>query len=279
MGIKFDNVSFEYPTVNEKVFAIKDINLSIKPEGELIAIVGHTGSGKSTMIQHMNALLLPSNGDVDVFGHKVVKGEKLTPIRKRVGMVFQFPEYQLFEETVEKDIMFGPLNFGLTKEEAKEKAEEVINIVGLDESFLARSPFNLSGGQMRRVAIAGILAMEPDILILDEPTVGLDPQGQIEMMELFLSIHEKYNKTVILVTHNMDVVSEYANRVIVMKKARLVFDGSPVDLFGNEKLVRDYDLDLPKYMKIMKVLNDKFDSKLDETVFNLEDLVTELKKL
>jgi len=142
MGIKFKNVNYKYPGIGESLFALTDVSLSIEPKGEFIAIVGHTGSGKSTLIQHMNALLIPNSGDIDVFGNIVKKGEKLTPIRKRVGMVFQFPEYQLFEETVEKDIMFGPLNFGLSKEEAREKAEDVIKVVGLDESYLSRAPFN-----------------------------------------------------------------------------------------------------------------------------------------
>ncbi len=279
MGIKFKNVNYKYPGIGESLFALTDVSLSIEPKGEFIAIVGHTGSGKSTLIQHMNALLIPNSGDIDVFGNIVKKGEKLTPIRKRVGMVFQFPEYQLFEETVEKDIMFGPLNFGLSKEEAREKAKDVIKVVGLDESYLSRSPFNLSGGEMRRVAIAGILAMEPEILVLDEPTVGLDPQGQKSIMDLFLSLHKKFNKTIILVTHNMDVVSEYANRVIVMKKSKLVFDGLPVDLFGDDELLQSYDLDIPKLMKIMRSINSEFNSKLNDTVFNLDDVVSELKKL
>ncbi|XMB86557.1 energy-coupling factor transporter ATPase [Mycoplasmatota bacterium WC44] len=278
MGIKFNNVNFEYKGVST-VYALKDVSLEIKSEGEFIAIVGHTGSGKSTLIQHMNALLTPTSGEIGVFGHKVANGEKLTPIRKRVGMVFQFPEYQLFEETVERDIMFGPLNFDVSVEDAKEKAKEVIKMVGLDEELLSRSPFNLSGGQMRRIAIAGILAMEPEILILDEPTVGLDPQGQKEMMDLFTSIHEEYNKTIILVTHDMNVVSEYCNRVIVMKKAEKVFDGTPFELFKEDELLESFNLDVPKYMKIMKAINKKLGTTLNENILSLDDIVTELEKL
>lgn len=279
MGIKFDNVMFSYPTIGTSKFALIDVDLNIDAEHEFVAVVGHTGSGKSTMIQHMNALLTPSGGEIDVFGVRLSQAEKLTPIRKRVGMVFQFPEYQLFEETVEKDIIFGPTNFGVSVEDAKEKAREVMEMVGLEEDLLEKSPFNLSGGQMRRVAIAGILSMEPDILILDEPTVGLDPQGQKEMMDLFYSIHERTNKTIILVTHDMNVVSEYCNRVIVMKKARKVFDGAPRELFSRSDLLKEFNLDTPQYMKIMEKLNEKLGLDLNETVLSLEDMISELKKI
>lgn len=279
MGIKFDNVNYSYPTIGTSKYALIDVDLNIDSHHEFVAVVGHTGSGKSTMIQHMNALLTPSGGEIDVFGVKLSEAEKLTPIRKRVGMVFQFPEYQLFEETVEKDIMFGPTNFGMSAEDAKAKAKEVMEMVGLDAELLDKSPFNLSGGQMRRVAIAGILSMEPDILILDEPTVGLDPQGQREMMDLFYSIYEKTDQTIILVTHDMNVVSEYCNRVIVMKKARKVFDGRPRELFSQPNLLDEYNLDAPQYMKIMKKINEKMDLDLRETVLSLDEIVSELKKI
>lgn len=279
MGIKFNNVSYSYPTIGTSKFALIDVDLNIDAHNEFVAVVGHTGSGKSTMIQHMNALLTPSGGEIDVFGVKLSEAEKLTPIRKRVGMVFQFPEYQLFEETVERDIIFGPTNFGMSAEDAKAKAREVMDLVGLDLELLEKSPFNLSGGQMRRVAIAGILSMEPDILILDEPTVGLDPQGQKEMMDLFLSIHEKTNQTIILVTHDMNVVSEYCNRVIVMKKAKKVFDGSPRELFSKSNLLEEYNLDAPQYMKIMQKVNEKLGLELNETVLSLDEIVSELKRI
>ncbi len=279
MGIKFNNVTYSYPSIGKSKYAIKDVDLSIEGQNEFVAVVGHTGSGKSTLIQHMNALLSPTSGEIDVFDVRLSEAEKLTPIRKRVGMVFQFPEYQLFEETVEKDIIFGPTNFGVSSEEAKQKAKEVMELVGLEKELLEKSPFNLSGGQMRRVAIAGILSMEPDILILDEPTVGLDPQGQKEMMELFMSIHKKTNKTIILVTHDMNVVSEFCNRVIVMKKAEKVFDGVPHDLFSQPKLLKEFNLDTPQYMKIMEKLNEKLGLNLNETVLSLEEIVTELKRV
>lgn len=279
MGIKFNNVNYTYPSIGTSKSALIDVNVSIEAKNEFVAVVGHTGSGKSTMIQHMNALLTPSSGEINVFGTNLRTAEKLTPIRKRVGMVFQFPEYQLFEETVERDIMFGPTNFGMNAEDAKAKAAEVMELVGLELDLLDKSPFNLSGGQMRRVAIAGILSMEPDILILDEPTVGLDPQGQKEMMDLFTSIHRRTNQTIILVTHDMNVVSEYCNRVIVMKKGEKVFDGEPRDLFGQQQLLHDFNLDAPQYMKIMQKVNEKLGLELNETVLSLDDIVSELKRI
>jgi energy-coupling factor transport system ATP-binding protein len=251
MAITFQKVGYQYPQIQQQKWAISQIDLLIEPTKEFVAVIGHTGSGKSTLIQHMNALLTPTTGNLNVFGHEVAKGNPLSPIRKLVGMVFQFPEYQLFEETVERDIMFGPLNFGVSKEEAKAKAAEVLAVVGMDESFLVRSPFSLSGGQMRRVAIAGILAMEPDILVLDEPTVGLDPAGQEEMMKLFTSLHETYHKTLIIVTHDMNIVADYAKRVLVMKGGRLVFDGTPLALFTNESMLKDFQLGRPDMMNVL----------------------------
>src|SRR5690554_6530009 len=187
MGILFKDVSYAYKGVKDDRFeAINGINLKIK-DGEFVAIIGKTGSGKSTLVQHMNALLQPSKGTVEIYGNILPKKrkQKIGPIRKHVGLVFQFPEYQLFEYTVLKDIMFGPKNFGLKEEEAEKKAREAAKLVGLGDEILERSPFRISGGQMRRTAIAGILAMEPHVLVLDEPTRGLDPQGAKEVMELF----------------------------------------------------------------------------------------------
>lgn len=251
MAITFQKVGYQYPQLNQQKWAISEIDLLIEPTKEFVAIIGHTGSGKSTLIQHMNALLIPTSGHLQVFDHVVAKGKPLSPIRKRVGMVFQFPEYQLFEETVERDIMFGPLNFGVSKAAAAAKAAEVLSVVGMDESFLSRSPFSLSGGQMRRVAIAGILAMEPDILVLDEPTVGLDPAGQEEMMKLFTSLHEEYNKTLIIVTHDMNIVAEFTKRVLVMKAGRLVFDGTPHSLFTDAAALELFQLGRPDMMNVL----------------------------
>ena len=271
MGISFRQVGYQYPSLTTKKWAIQDIDLSIEATQEFVAVVGHTGSGKSTLVQHMNALLLATTGNVTVFDHPATKGKPLTPIRKKVGMVFQFPEYQLFEETVEKDIMFGPLNFGQSKEKAKELAQQMIRVVGLDEQLLHRSPFSLSGGQMRRVAIAGILAMEPNILILDEPTVGLDPAGQKSMMDLFRTLTEDYGKTIIIVTHDMNVVAEYTNRVLVMNQGKLVFDGTPVTLFSNQVLLRECNLDLPSVSRLIQDLNDTFGFSLESISLSEDD--------
>lgn len=273
MAITFQKVGYQYPQLQQRKDAITEIDLFIEPTKEFVAVIGHTGSGKSTLVQHMNALLTPTSGTLKVFDYEVAKGKPLSPIRKRVGMVFQFPEYQLFEETVERDIMFGPTNFGVSKEEAKAKAAEVLAVVGLDASLLTRSPFSLSGGQMRRVAIAGILAMEPDILILDEPTVGLDPAGQEEMMNLFLSLHETYHKTLIIVTHDMNVVAEYAKRVLVMKDARLVFDGSPTDLFSNANMLDEFQLGRPDISYVLQSLGSTMKIQVPDHLITMDDAV------
>ena len=278
MGISFQQVGYQYPTLTTKKWAIKDINVTIDSTQEFVAVVGHTGSGKSTLVQHMNALLLATTGSVNVFGHPAAKGKPLTPIRKKVGMVFQFPEYQLFEETVEKDIMFGPLNFGQSKEKAKELAHQMISIVGLDEELLFRSPFSLSGGQMRRVAIAGILAMEPNILILDEPTVGLDPAGQKSMMDLFRTLTEDYGKTIIIVTHDMNVVAEYTSRVLVMNQGSMAFDGSPEDLFSNQELLDECNLDIPSVSRIVKDVSTAFGYSMEETPLSINEAVAFIKE-
>ena len=197
-------------------------------------MVGHTGSGKSTLLQHLNALVKPTSGVVKVGDREITNqtdNKNLKPLRKKVGIVFQFPEAQLFDETVVKDISFGPMNFGVSQEEAAKIAEEMLDLVGLDESFLERSPFDLSGGQMRRVAIAGVLAMQPEVLVLDEPTAGLDPQGRKEMMDMFKKLHAEHGMTIVLVTHLMDDVANYADYVYVLEKGRIVKNGKPSDVF------------------------------------------------
>ncbi len=256
MGIKFERVNFYYASVDDKKYlALSNINVSINETGELITLIGETGSGKTTLAQHMNALLTPSSGSVDILGVKInrenvkKKRVKLNPIRQKVGLVFQFPEYQLFEETVEKDIMFGPKNFGIDEATAKERAKKMIEVVGLDESYLSRSPFNLSGGEKKRVSIAGILAMEPDILILDEPTSGLDPLGRNALLNVFNTIHKELGKTVIIITHDMNTVLEFASRVLVMRDSYLVYDGNPVELF-QENNIKNWNLDVPDILKL-----------------------------
>lgn len=256
MGIQFKNVSHTYKGIQSKYDAIMDVNLNIDGKGEFIAIVGHTGSGKSTLVQHMNALLVPTSGTVEVFNTVLPqpKKAKINHLRQKVGLVFQFPEYQLFEETIIKDIMFGPKNFKDSEEDALKKAKTAANLVGIPESLHEQSPFRISGGQMRRVAVAGILAMEPKILVLDEPTRGLDPKGRNEFMDMFKKIHEEENKTIVLITHDMDIVSEYAKRIIVMKDGYVVFDGKKEELFEHPNFI-DFYLDFPTPIKILKHLN------------------------
>ncbi len=282
MGIQFEKVNFKYAegSVRENT-ALVNIDLNIEL-GSYIAVIGHTGSGKSTLIQHMNALLQPTSGTVHILDKKVIGGKKnrnINSVRRRVGLVFQFPEYQLFEETVEKDIMFGPMNFGVSKEEAALKAHEAIQLVGLDEDFLERSPLNLSGGQMRRVAIAGILAMDPEILVLDEPTAGLDPKGQLEMMEMFHNLYENHQKTIILITHDMNDVLKYPKRVVVMNKGKLVFDGGPLELFSKRDLVKKYQLELPDLIKIRDEIENKLNLTLDKTIKNVDELTQAIVKV
>lgn len=256
MGIQFTNVGYAYKGHKVNYDAIKNINITIEPKGEFIAICGQTGSGKSTLVQHMNALLLPTSGHLNVFGQKLPpkKKEKINHLRQTVGLVFQFPEYQLFEETIIKDIMFGPKNFRSTEKEALEKAKRAATVVGIDASMYEQSPFRISGGQMRRVAVAGILAMEPEILVLDEPTRGLDPKGRKDLMKIFEQLHEQDDKTIIMISHDMDLVAQYAKRVIVLKDGEVAFDGKKEDLFNRSDFER-YALDLPTPLKILKHLN------------------------
>ena len=278
MAIQFKEVSFSYKGIKDERFeAIKDINLNVD-KGEFIAICGQTGSGKTTLVQHMNALLQPTKGEVVIFEHTLPqkKKQKIGPIRKRVGLVFQFPEYQLFEETVLKDIMFGPKNFGLSNEEAKEKALMAAKLVGLSDELLEKSPFRISGGQMRRVAIAGILAMEPDILVLDEPTRGLDPQGSKEVMELFYKLHQDSKKTIILVSHDMDIIANYASRVIVMDDGSIVFDGDKIELFSHPKF-DTFHLAKPKTIEVMEYLNQTINLPF-KYLFSYEAVIDYLKE-
>lgn len=281
MGIKFKEVSHSYEGIKKDDFvtAIKDINLNIESENEFVAIVGQTGSGKSTLIQHINGLLIPTSGEVEIFGSTITrkkrKNPKLKPIRKRIGFVFQFPEYQLFEETVLKDIKFAPKIFGYKDEEATKLALDTAKLLGINDHILTKSPFNLSGGQMRKVAIAGILAYNPDVLVLDEPTRGLDPFGAVEIMEIFNNIHTEMNKSMILISHDMDIVYKYATRVIVMKDGMKVFDGKKEDLFKSE--YRKYHLEKPQILKTIDYINDKLNYNLNYNIYSEEDLFNSLK--
>ncbi|EID18972.1 energy-coupling factor transporter ATPase [Streptococcus mitis] len=259
MGIALENVSFTYQEGTPLAStALSDVSLTIE-DGSYTALIGHTGSGKSTILQLLNGLLVPSQGSVRVFDTLITstsKNKDIRQIRKQVGLVFQFAENQIFEETVLKDVAFGPQNFGVSEEDAEQIAREKLALVGIDESLFDRSPFELSGGQMRRVAIAGILAMEPAILVLDEPTAGLDPLGRKELMNLFKKLHQS-GMTIVLVTHLMDDVAEYANQVYVMEKRRLVKGGKPSDVFQDVVFMEEVQLGVPKITAFCKRLADR----------------------
>ena len=259
MGIALENVSFTYQEGTPLASAaLSDVSLTIE-DGSYTALIGHTGSGKSTILQLLNGLLVPSQGSVRVFDTLITstsKNKDIRQIRKQVGLVFQFAENQIFEETVLKDVAFGPQNFGVSEEDAEKIAREKLALVGIDESLFDRSPFELSGGQMRRVAIAGILAMKPAILVLDEPTAGLDPLGRKELMNLFKKLHQS-GMTIVLVTHLMDDVAEYANQVYVMEKGRLVKGGKPSDVFQDVVFMEEVQLGVPKITAFCKRLADR----------------------
>ena len=251
MGITLKNVSYTYQAGTPfEGPALFDVNLEVKT-GSYTALIGHTGSGKSTILQLLNSLLTPSSGsvlvdDIEITAASINKDIK--QVRKKVGLVFQFAESQVFAETVLEDVAFGPQNFGVSKEEAERVAREKLLLVGISEDLFVRSPFELSGGQMRRVAIAGILAMEPEVLVLDEPTAGLDPLGRKELMELFSHLHND-GMTIILVTHLMDDVANFADTVYVMEKGRLVRSGNPKDIFQDVDFMENIQLGVPKITK------------------------------
>lgn len=291
MSIKILNLTHIYDkkTPNETV-AIDHINLDIET-GEFIGLIGHTGSGKSTLIQQLNGLLKPSSGDIIVSGYNITDGldlprnskkkvtkaevharrKRLLEVRKRVGLVFQYPEYQLFEETVEKDIAFGPLNLGLNEFEAKNRVIDAMQTVGLDyETYKERSPFELSGGQKRRVAIAGVLAMKPEVLILDEPTAGLDPRGRDEILGQIKRLHEKEKLTVIIVSHSMEDMAKVAERLVVMNKGQIVLDGTPKEVFKHIDLLEDIGLAVPQISYLIRQLVKKgFD--IDPTIITVDE--------
>ena len=259
MGIILDNVSYTYQEGTPFASAaLSDVSLTIE-DGSYTAIIGHTGSGKSTILQLLNGLLVPTKGSVRVFDTLITPtsvNKQIRQIRKQVGLVFQFAENQIFEETVLKDVAFGPQNFGVSVEDAEAIAREKLALVGIDESLFERSPFELSGGQMRRVAIAGILAMEPSILVLDEPTAGLDPVGRKELMNLFKKLHQD-GITIVLVTHLMDDVAEFADQVYVMEKGKLVKSGKPSLVFQNLEFMEKIQLGVPKITRFSQRLADR----------------------
>lgn len=297
MPVIFKHLNFLYsPNSPLQVSALKDINLTIK-DNSFTCIIGHTGSGKSTLVQQINALLIPNSGEVDVNGiivtnkenkkkyKKSFKKEKknvkeifnIKELRKGVGLVFQFPEYQLFEETILKDVSFGPKNFDYSKEESEQMAKEALNLVGIDEELFERNPFELSGGQRRRVAIAGIVTLKPKILILDEPTAGLDPQGSQEMMELFLRLH-KMGTTIIMVTHDMDNVIKYGTDVVVLSKGEVIKECKPHELFLDKEILSSLSIEEPKVISFAKELIEKGKNIDLAKVKDVETLVREIVK-
>lgn len=280
MSIKFNDVFYTYQADSPfKSEALKGVSLEIK-EGSFTCIVGHTGSGKSTLVQQLNGLLIPTSGSVEVNGFIVQKKHKslknLHNLRKEVGIVFQFARYQLFEESIEQDVAFGPMNFGVKKEEALEIAHKCLKTVGIDESLFKRSPFEVSGGQRRRVAIAGILALQPKILVLDEPTAGLDPRGASEILRLFKSLNEK-GTTIILVTHDINIVYQYADDVVVMNEGKIELHCSPEELFKED--VEKYSLETPLIQKTVNALLEKGMKINPAKIRNVHDLALEIARL
>lgn len=255
--------------------ALIDINITI-PHHSYTAVIGHTGSGKSTLLQHLNGLLQPTGGEIQI-GDFVIRSDKkkkgLKALRKKVGIVFQFPEHQLFEETVEKDICFGPMNFGVPEQEAKLRAKEALKLVGLSEEYLERSPFDLSGGQMRRIAIAGVLAMQPEVLVLDEPTAGLDPRGRTEIMEMFYSLYKNYGLSIVLVTHSMEDASKYADYIIVMHKGSVYKHGTPREIFDKPEELIKLGLDVPESIRFQLKLEKRLGIQIsDQPNLSIEEL-------
>ncbi len=280
MAIKINHLSYVYlqKTPNE-VQALHDISFEI-PEGKITSIVGHTGSGKSTLIQTLNGLIAPTSGSIEISDFIVTsnlkKLKKIKELRKHVSIVFQFPEYQLFEETVEKDVAFGLRNYGYKDEDAIKKAHEALSKVGIDKSFYKRSPFELSGGEKRRVAIAGIIVLEPDVLILDEPTAGLDPQGSEVILNLIKEFN-KQGKTIIIVTHDMNIVLNRSDHVVVLNEGKLAFSGTPSDLFAGD--VSSYSIDIPALFSFALLLKEHGVGVDISKIKNVDDLAAQLKGL
>lgn len=277
MLIELKNVSYIYQDENN-VKALKNINLEISKD-EFIGIVGHTGSGKSTLVQLFNGLIFPSSGTVIINGKNISNQKSnLKETRRHVGLVFQYPEHQLFEETVYQDIAFGPKNIGLKKDEIEVRVKEVMDLVGLDyNQFKDRSPFNLSGGQQRKVAIAGVLALKPDVLVLDEPSAGLDPQGRKQLIELLQHLYQNMNITIILISHRMEEIAELSSRVIVMHQGEIVIDDNPVEVFSKEQHLHKLSLDLPQVSEILHRLDEK-GLKVNTNLFSISEASAEIIK-
>ena len=278
MSIELRNVSHLY-SKNSPFEKIALHNISLKIEtGDFVGLIGHTGSGKSTLIQHMNGLLTPSEGQILINGKDITgKDVKMSDIRRMVGLVFQYPEYQLFEETVYKDIAYGPKNIGMTDDEIDKKIQEVIKLVGLKEKVLNKSPFELSGGQKRRVAIAGILAMAPEILILDEPTAGLDPKGRDDILSCLKKLHEEKNITIVLVSHSMEDIAKTVKNVIVMEDGTVKMQGSVKDIYKRGNELAKMGLDIPQVSTLVNRLIEK-GMNIEKDIFTVENAVDEIEK-
>lgn len=281
MDITFENVTYIYqqntPFAHK---AIDDLSFQIK-SGSFVAIIGHTGSGKSTLIQHLNGLAIPTEGKVSIGGYHLTKEEKpkdMKELRSKVGVVFQYPEHQLFEETVAKDIAFGPQNFGVSEAEIKTRIKEITPAVGLDETLLERSPFDLSGGQMRRVAIAGVLAVKPDVLVLDEPTAGLDPRGQKEIMDMFYKLHQEQELTTILVTHSMEDALKYADQVLILNKGTKYMEGSPEEVFSQKEALQRVQLDVPEMVQFLNEFQEKFGTSITFKKQSIKELAEAIQQ-
>ncbi|MCI5792122.1 MAG: energy-coupling factor transporter ATPase [Lachnospiraceae bacterium] len=279
MSIRAEHLTHLYsPGTAFESFALNDVSFEI-PSGSFVAVIGHTGSGKSTLVQHLNGLYKPTSGTVYFNGEDIfAEGYDLKKLRTKVGLVFQYPEYQLFEENVIKDVMFGPLNMGLSKEEAEEKAKKALRQVRMSEELYERSPFDLSGGQKRRVAIAGVLAMDPEVLILDEPTAGLDPRGRNYILGMLEELHRERGITIILVSHSMDDVAECADLLMVLKDAELKFFDKPKEVFKNVDELESYGLAVPEITYLAKELIEA-GLDMDPTVSTVEEAKKELLRV
>ena len=272
-------LSFLYSKgTSSEVAAINNINIKIN-KGELVGIIGHTGSGKSTLVEHFNAILKPTGGSVFLDGNDIWQDKKnIRSVRFKVGVCFQYPEYQLFEDTVEKDVAFGPKNMGLSKNEIDLRVREAIGFVGLDESYLEKSPFDLSGGEKRRVAIAGVMAMKPEVLVLDEPCAGLDPIGRKTVLDLIVSYKEKTNSTVIVVSHSMEDIAKIATKILVMNESRLAYYDTVRNVFSHVSELVSMGLDVPQITQLfLKLKNAGYDVRTD--IYTADEAEKELLKL
>lgn len=277
MSVKVENLTHIYNEgLPHESVAVQDVSFSIE-DGQIAGIIGHTGSGKSTLVQHLNGLIKPKTGSIYIDGENICDGKTvMREIRKKVGLVFQYPEYQLFEETVFKDVAFGPKNIGLADEELEDRVREAIELVGLDyEQIKDKSPFDLSGGQKRRVAIAGVIAMKPKVLILDEPTAGLDPKAHRDVLDMIIRVHEHENNITIMVSHNMEDIASMCDKVIVMDRAHAVMEGTPEEVFARRAELRQMGLAAPPVTELIDMLNDR-GFKLDGNILTRDRAVEEI---